>query len=140
MSVETGERQALRLQGPHGFDLQWPFVLPSGRGFIFSARRTAEGPRSILAAGFTASEPDTWLLASESNAQVSAGHLLYVRDGTLFAQPFDERRLRLTGEARRVADRVPANLYIRTDYANFSAATGGSRHARFSRRRASGRP
>ena len=49
-----------------------------------------------------------------------------MRDGTLFAQPFDERRLRLSGEARRVADRVPANLYIRTDYANFSAATAGS--------------
>jgi Tol biopolymer transport system component len=125
VSVETGERQALRLQGPHGFDLQWPFVLPSGRGFIFSARRTAEGPRSILAAGFNSADPDTWLLASESNAQVSAAHLLYVRDGTLFAQPFDERRLRLSGEARRVADRVPANLYIRTDYANFSAATSG---------------
>jgi Tol biopolymer transport system component len=126
VSVQTGERQALRLQGPHGFDLQWPFFLPSGRGFIFSARRTAEGPRSILAAGFNTSDPDTWLLASESNVQVSAGHLLYVRDGTLFAQPFDERRLRLSGEAARVADRVPANLYIRTDYANFSAATGGS--------------
>jgi Tol biopolymer transport system component len=125
VSVETGERQALRLQGPHGFDLQWPFMLPSGRGFIFSARRTAEGPRSILAAGFNSTDPDALLLASESNAQVSAGHLLYVRDGTLFAQPFDERRLRLSGEARRVADRVPANLYIRTDYANFSAATAG---------------
>ncbi len=125
VSVETGERQALRLQGPHGFDLQWPFVLPSGRGFIFSARRTAEGPRSILAAGFNSSDLGHVAARLESNAQVSAGTCSTCATGRCFAQPFDERRLRLSGEARRVADRVPANLYIRTDYANFSAASSG---------------
>src|SRR5262249_12534994 len=35
-----------------------------------------------------------------------AGHLLYQRDGTLLAQPFDEKTGRLTGEAGPIADDV----------------------------------
>jgi eukaryotic-like serine/threonine-protein kinase len=125
VSVQTGERQAVRLQGPHGFDLQWPVFLQSGRGFIYSARRTAEGPRGILAAGFD-SEPDNWLVPTDANARVSDGRLLFVRDGTLFAQPFNENRLHLTGEAVRIADRVQQNLYIREDFANFTVSETGA--------------
>jgi serine/threonine protein kinase len=121
VSVQTGERQAVRVQGAQGFDLQWPLFLPSGDGFVYSARQQPEGPRGIFAAGLGRS-PDTWLVASESNTQISDGRLLFVRGGTLFAQGFDASRRRLTGPAVRVADRVPANMYIRPDYANFSTA------------------
>jgi dipeptidyl aminopeptidase/acylaminoacyl peptidase len=36
----------------------------------------------------------------------SSGHLFFVRQGTLFAQPFDADQLKLTGEPRSIAERV----------------------------------
>jgi Tol biopolymer transport system component len=125
VSAQTGDRHTVRLQGTHGFDLQWPVFLPSGEGFIYSARRTADGPRGILVGAFD-NEPDTWLLATDSHARISDGRLLYVRDGTLYAQPFDASRPRLSGEPVRVADRVQANLYIREDFANFTVSNNGT--------------
>jgi len=126
VSVQTGERQEIRTQGTHGFDLQWPTMLPSGEGFVYSARQTAEGPRGVLVGRFDNPSKDRWLMATESNAQVSEGRLLYVRDGLLMAQPFDERAEALSGTPVRIADRVPANLYVRSDYANFSVGRSGA--------------
>ena len=42
------------------------------------------------------------LLHARSNVVYAAGHLLYVRDGQLLAQPFDPDRLELTGDPVRV--------------------------------------
>jgi Tol biopolymer transport system component len=125
VSVQTGERQEIRTQGTHGFDLQWPSVLPTGEGFIYSGRRTEDGPRGILVGRFDGAAEDRWLMATDSNAQVTDDRLLFVRDGLLMAQPFNMRTQQVTGTATRLADRVPANLYVRSDYANFSVAGAG---------------
>lgn len=122
VTVQTGDRKPMRQQGAQGFDLQWPSHLPSGRGFIYSGRQRADGPRGILLSGFESGAPDTWLMQTESNARVSDGHLVFVRDGALLAQRFDEERRTLVGEPVRIADRVPANFYVRADYANFSVS------------------
>jgi eukaryotic-like serine/threonine-protein kinase len=124
VSVRTGERQPIRMQGTHGFDLQWPSVLPSGDTFIYSRRQTADGPRGILVGRLDSASPDRWLMAIDSNALVADGRLLFVRDGLLMAQPFDLRTQQISGTATRLADRVPANLYVRSDYANFTAGGG----------------
>jgi eukaryotic-like serine/threonine-protein kinase len=127
VSVQTGDRQEIRTQGTNGFDLQWPSVLPGGQGFIYSGRKTEDGPRGILAGRFDGASDDRWLMATDSNAQVAENHLLFVRDGLLMAQPFNMRTQQVTGSATRLADRVPANLYVRSDYANFSV--GGAAHS-----------
>jgi eukaryotic-like serine/threonine-protein kinase len=126
VSTTGGERTAVRTQGRDGFDLRWPSFLPSGKGYIYSARTTEHGPRTIHAALLDGSR-DRALVASESNAQVAAGRILFLRQGKLFAQAFDEGRLSTRGAPVQVAERVPSNLYNRADYANFSAATGGTR-------------
>jgi Tol biopolymer transport system component len=126
VSASGGERTIVRAQGQHGFDLRWPAFLPSGQGFIYSARGTEQGPRTIHAVRLDGSD-DRALLESESNAQVAQGRILFVRQGKLFAQAFDEARLSATGERALVAERVPSNLYNRADYANFSAASSGTR-------------
>jgi serine/threonine protein kinase len=126
VSANGGERTPIRSQGRDGFDLRWPSFLPSGKGFIYSARAAEGAPRTVHAARLTGAE-DRALLESESNAQVSAGRLLFVRQGRLFAQPFDEAALAILGEPVQVAERVPSNLYNRSDYANFSAAGPGVR-------------
>ena len=48
----------------------------------------------------------TFITRLASKIVVADGHALFVRDGALMAQPFDAERLRLTGDALRVADGV----------------------------------
>jgi eukaryotic-like serine/threonine-protein kinase len=120
-----GERVPIRLQGEHGTDLRWPSFVPGTSAFIYSSRRAPEQPRTILAGRLDATGNDHVLLQSDANAQVAADRLLFVRNGRLFAQPFDTGALRLTGTPQPVAGRIGSNLYNREDYANFSAAGQG---------------
>jgi dipeptidyl aminopeptidase/acylaminoacyl peptidase len=121
-----GERVAVRLQGEHGTDLRWPVFVPgSTSAFIYSSRRAPEQPRSIMAGRLDAPAEDRVLLQSDANAQIAADRLVFVRNGRLFAQPFDSRRLQLGGDAQPVAGRIGSNLYNREDYANFSVAGHG---------------
>jgi serine/threonine-protein kinase len=120
-----GERVAIRSQGSHGTDLRWPSFVPGTDAFIYSARRGPDQPRMVVAGRLDGGSSDRLLLESDANAQIASDRLLFVRNGRLFAQPFDSRLLRLTGEPRPVAGRIGSNLYNREDYANFSAAGGG---------------
>lgn len=120
-----GERAAIRLQGEHGTDLRWPSFVPGTAAFIYSSRRALEQPRTIMAGRLDASGSDRVLLESDANAQVTSDRLLFVRNGRLFAQPFDTRTLRLAGQPQPVAGRIGSNLYNREDYANFSATGRG---------------
>ena len=59
----------------------------------------------------------------DSRVVIANGHLLFVRDGTLMAQPFDGGETRFTGEARPVVDGV---FYFRnTGNAAFTASQNG---------------
>jgi hypothetical protein len=51
------------------------------------------------------------------------GHLLFVREGTLMAQPFDSKRLELAGEAVPIAEQVATSI----TRGAFSVSTTGVR-------------
>src|SRR5262249_51973897 len=72
-----------------------PFFLPDGRHFLF-----AGGPPAgrIYVASLDSSERKLLLNSDSSNVVYSQGHLLFLRETTLMARPFDARRLALTGE------------------------------------------
>lgn len=120
-----GERVAIRSQGEHGTDLRWPSFVPGTPAFVYSSRRAPDQPRMILAGRLDGGAPDHPLLESDANAQIAGDRLLFVRNGRLYAQAFDGRTLRLSGEPHQVANRIGSNLYNREDYANFSAASQG---------------
>ena len=54
---------------------------------------------------------------------VKGGYLLYPRDGSLLAHPFDEKNLRFTGEPTVIVERLP--YFDKTGWADFSASENG---------------
>ncbi len=63
--------------------------------------------QSILALSTGKTRNPSLLLAASSNvAYASPGYLLFERDGTLFAQPFDAEHLQVSGEAVAVAEGI----------------------------------
>ena len=88
---------ATRSEGTHRF----PSFLPDGRHFLFETRNYSAWLGNTGEGVFVGSIADpaerVQLLADASNAIYAAGHLLFVRNGTLWAQRFDPERLALSG-------------------------------------------
>ena len=92
-----------------------PSFLPDGRHFIY-LRSSADEGKTAIYLGSVDAKPEQQsaqpLVTGNSqavytpSADPSAGYLLLVRAGTLMAQPFDNRRLELKGQAAPVAERV----------------------------------
>jgi serine/threonine protein kinase/Tol biopolymer transport system component len=93
-----------------------PAFLPDGRHFIYR-RRSGTSERSGIYLGSLDARPDQQgsklLVAIESNAvyapsgDPAVGYLLFVRglrEGALVAQPFDNRRMEVAGDAFPIAD------------------------------------
>ncbi len=84
-----------------------PRFLPDGRHVIYYARSNAGDHMSkvrVLELDEGGSGRD--LVESNATGWFAAGHLLYVRDDMLMAQPFDPEALDFTGDAFPVAENV----------------------------------
>ena len=99
---------------------RWPSFLPDGKHFIFWTR----GPRSHIAVGSLDSLDHKQIMESGTNAVYAApGYLLFVRGGTLVAQPFSTSKLELTGDTIPLAEHVATNI---SSYRGvFSVSDGG---------------
>jgi hypothetical protein len=87
----------------------YPAFLPDGRHFIYMARHGGADPEEDwdLFVGSLDSKERKLLPGIHAAVRYSpTGHLLFIRDGTLMAHPFNLNRLELTGEAFLVAEAV----------------------------------
>jgi len=99
---------------PRVFQGALPWFMPDGRRFFYSVASAALEDNSTFLLSLDGKEKKPILNGSYSNATVYAppfaagdsGHLLFLRQGTLMARPFDEKRLEFTGEAFPVAKHV----------------------------------
>ncbi len=97
---------------------RWPHFLPDGRHFIytevFGAPGTATRPSTIRIGSLDPGEADVTLLQAESSAAYASGHVLFARDATLMAQPFDPETRQFAGGEFPVAERVSqeASRYV----------------------------
>ena len=85
------------------------FFLPDGRHFLYLAlgsKTNSLEARAVYVGSLDPTEKPRLLLQGGSNAKYASGSVLFMRDTTLMAQPFDVKRLELTGEAVPVAERV----------------------------------
>jgi len=100
--------------------------LADGRHFVYIRASTDEGKNAIYL-GSVDAKPEQQsskpLVASNTrpwyapSADPSTGYLLFMREGTLMAQPFDNRRLELKGEVAPVVEQFGDS------YPAFSAST-----------------
>ena len=88
---------------------RWPWFLPDGKHFLFWARSSRGSQESQLFVGELGSLQAKALAKSESTAVYASGHLLFMRDQSLMAQPFDPRRIELSGEPVPIAEHVAVN-------------------------------
>jgi len=86
----------------------YPSFLPDQRHFLYVARSlTRGGPTtSAVFVGSLDGEKPKLLVEGTSNAKYASGHVLFVRERTLMAQPFDVERLALRGDAESIAEQV----------------------------------
>jgi Tol biopolymer transport system component/tRNA A-37 threonylcarbamoyl transferase component Bud32 len=105
-----------------------PSFLPDGRRYLYTAWSGTPDARALYVASIDdadAMKSRVKLMPIESKAiYVEPGYLLYLRNRTLMARPFDVDRLEFTGEARRVADNVLYNPA--SGAAAFAASSGGT--------------
>ncbi len=107
---------AARGDSTHGF----PAFLPDGRHFVFAARNI-DAEKTALMVGSLDSKETRFLGYSDSAAAWSPmGYLLFSREGALFAQRFEPRRLELQGEPEPVVRDV--RFYTDTNAPLWSAA------------------
>jgi hypothetical protein len=104
---------------------RWPYFLPDGKHFLYLASHHGE-PHAATTEIFIASldgKLNRPLVHTFAMAAYASGYLLYLRDTTLMAQPFDPDKLEFTGEAIAVAENVLES--VSTWGAVFSASQNG---------------
>jgi len=85
---------------------KFPCFLPDGRHFVYRSRSAAAGKSGIYLGSLDS--PETrMLIPGESNVSYAPpGFLIYGRQDTLLAQPFDIKKLQLAGEPFPIAENV----------------------------------
>ena len=131
-------RLAASILPPSGGTLQpvatqypWPQMLPDGKLLLYAGWNTRTGRHVARIARFGDPGSAKDLIEADSRAMYTAsvvtpgaGYLVFVRGGSLLAQPFDVRSLRVTGEAMPVVNKLYS--FFPTGAADFSVAGRGS--------------
>jgi Tol biopolymer transport system component len=102
----------------------FPSFLPDGRHFLFQSWNGHGEDSSIYVASLDGGERKL-LLKNDSNVAYAApGYLLFARNTTLLAQPFDASKLQLSGEPFPVLEQVTYSASV--GYSNFSVSENGT--------------
>jgi serine/threonine protein kinase len=103
---------------------RFPSFLPDGNHFIYFVRTSAQGQNesSIWLSALDGSV-NKRLFTCRSQAEYASGHILYVRDGTLMARPFDMAALDFSGDPFVIA--TPVKFLAPASRGIFSASNTG---------------
>ena len=103
----------------------WPTFLADGRHFLFFvADEEQPDVAGVYAGSLDTKERHLVIKTFVGPAYESGGTIVYVRDGAIVTQPFDERKLVLSGEPAAMPDHVAVNTANNT--ALFSVSPAGN--------------
>jgi serine/threonine protein kinase len=116
-------------QANNGEVHRWPIFLPDGDHFlyyVFSWQGWLEGrPGGIYVGSLSSTERKLVSADIVNDIQFGAGKLFFVRDRSLVAQPFDVKRLQLTGAPESIASQE-LELSLAFSQAGFSVSGNGT--------------
>jgi len=104
--VEVTKLDRSKGEGTH----RWPIFLPDGRRILYmSGPNGNDNNKNVIMLGALDNKETRQIVGVSSNVQYADGYLLYRRESTLMAQPFDPKKADFTG------DPVPLIEHIRFD-------------------------
>ncbi len=105
---------------------RWPQALPGGAGVLYteSSNIGAWDEANLVVAPLSGGTPKIVVRGGYYGRYVASGHLIYMQHGTLFAVPFDLRRLEAIGQAVPALEGVMANPNVGS--AQLSVSTEGT--------------
>jgi Tol biopolymer transport system component len=108
-----------------------PSFLPDGRHFVYT-RQSTEREKSAIYLGSIDTKPEqqiskplvisSWGPVYAPSPYPRTGYLLFMRERALMAQPFDDQRMELTGQAALLAEQVADNQAGAGGFGAFSAS------------------
>ena len=102
---------------------RWPFFLPDGRHFLFTARSFTTSNAAIFTGSLDSAERKPILDVNSNAIYVPAGYIVFVRDRSLMAQRFNTKRLEPEGDPVPLAEKVAYELNF--SKADFSLSANG---------------
>jgi Tol biopolymer transport system component len=109
VSDTGGESRKVTPGRSHELATRQPQFLPDGRHYLFYVAFGSGAPGVYV--GELGNETIRRILTIDAPALYSSGHLLFVREGTLFAQRFDPSTFEISGSTIRIADGVAVGLF-----------------------------
>jgi Tol biopolymer transport system component len=117
LDVQSGDLQ-------HSF----PSFLPDGRHVVYTVIGSTKGAneaRGVYIRALDGNDPPRLLLPAASHARYASGHLVFLRDATLFAQRFDAATLTLHDDARPIAEHLQITNRLSGGTGAFSVSDAG---------------
>ena len=103
---------------------RWPSFLPDGRHFLYYAYAATRGQIGLYLGELGSTRKDR-IVSGVRRGTAAPGRLFFAREGTLFAQRFDEKRLKPSGDAVPIAERAWfSNEYF--GHSSISASQNGA--------------
>jgi len=96
-----------RTHGEHSN--RWPMFLPDGKHYLYMAANftgRAKEAKAIFVGALDSSEKRFVVETTANAAYAAPGYLLFYRDRTLLAQPFDLKRFALTGQPTTILTEI----------------------------------
>jgi serine/threonine-protein kinase len=133
VSAAGGTASALQTRdtaGARGRDVL-PFVLPGGKTLLFTSAPAGWDTATIVLQPLDGGTRRVLMQNGTDARYVSSGHLLFMRNGTLMAVPFDVRSQQLTGSPVPVIENVMHSLNTpngadETAAGQFAVSTSGT--------------
>jgi Tol biopolymer transport system component len=125
LPASGGERRQVSRIDAQRMSHRFPQFLPDGRHFLYLVRSAAGARemRGLYIGDLQSTETQRIVDSDVAGVLVGTDRLLFVRQGTLFAQSFDMRRMTLGGDAWPVASQIVHNAAIGA--AAVSSSPGG---------------
>jgi Tol biopolymer transport system component len=108
VSSDGGRAEPLTTLGDGQFTHRWPQILPGGSAVLFTAHTSPNGfdTANVEAQPLPTGARRILQRGATYGRYLRSGHLVYLREGTLFAAPFDPERLELTSPGVRILEGV----------------------------------